>query len=99
MAEGRRFELLCPYGAAVFETAGLPIAHTLRMEHRVRVELTIDGFAIRRLADWLPVRRLGGGPEIRTLKYRVWSPALSQSSLSPVKMVRPAGFEPALNRF
>jgi hypothetical protein len=31
MAEGRRFELLCPCGAAVFGTAGLPIAHTLRV--------------------------------------------------------------------
>ena len=31
LAEGRRFELLCPCGAAVFGTAGLPIAHTLRM--------------------------------------------------------------------
>ncbi len=31
VAEGRRFELLCPCGAAVFGTAGLPIAHTLHM--------------------------------------------------------------------
>ena len=31
LAEGRRFELLCPCGAAVFGTAGLPIGHTLRI--------------------------------------------------------------------
>ena len=31
LAEGRRLELLCPCGAAVFGTAGLPIAHTLRV--------------------------------------------------------------------
>jgi hypothetical protein len=43
MAEERRFELLCPEGAAVFETAGLPIAHLLRMESRLGVEPSRSG--------------------------------------------------------
>jgi hypothetical protein len=88
----------CPFGAAVFGTAGLPIAHTLRMERRPGLEPGKTGFAIPRL-DHFGIRRklFGGGPEIRTLRYRVWNPVLSQSSLSPV--VRLAGFEPALYRF
>ena len=42
-AEERRFELLCPEGAAVFETAGLPIAHLLPMESRLGVEPSRSG--------------------------------------------------------
>ena len=43
MAEERRFELLCPEGAAVFETAGLPIAHLLRLESRLGIEPSRSG--------------------------------------------------------
>src|SRR6266568_370066 len=68
------------------------------LERRPGLEPGKTGFAIPRL-DHFGIRRklFGRGPEIRTLQYRVWSPALSQSSLSPV--VRLAGFEPALYRF
>ena len=42
----------------------------------------------------LAVREVGGGPENRTLQCRVWSPALSQSSLSPVLV--PSGGAPGI---
>jgi hypothetical protein len=48
LAEGRRFELLCPAGAAVFGTAGLPFAHPFRVDYRARLELAKICFADRR---------------------------------------------------
>lgn len=51
MAEERRFELLCPEGAAVFETAGLPIAHLLRSGLPGGSRTRQSDFADRPLAD------------------------------------------------
>lgn len=95
MAEGRRFELLCPLGAAVFGTAGLPIAHPFRVERRVRIELTTAGL---RPAAWpIGFRRLAGDPgfEPGTSGFGV---RRSPDRACP-PLVRLAGFEPALDRF
>ncbi len=40
-----------PYGAPVFGTGGLPSARTFLMEHRVRIELTMNSFAGCRFAN------------------------------------------------
>ena len=66
----------------------------LSVDRRPRLELgkTWGSHALRPLQH----PAVGRGPEIRTRQWRVWSPPLSPSSLSPV--VRLAGFEPAIHR-
>lgn len=69
------------------------------LEGRGRIELPMIRSAVERLTVLATgPENFGGGPEIRTLQYRVWNPVLSQSSLSPVVRLlgfEPAGFEPA----
>src|ERR1017187_8981275 len=59
--------------------AGHSAAPSIELGGPPRSRTAHSRFAGDRLADWLATH--GGEPENRTLKYRVWSPVLSQSSL------------------
>jgi len=114
LAERRRFELLCPFGAAVFRTAGLPFAHPLRwwletelnglssfsdslchptrsiqplsknLEHRLRLELSKSGFAIRRL-DRFGIRCFGTRGGHRTPMHEAPVPKTGVSANSTTR--------------
>ena len=111
LAERAGLEPARPEGPSRFERAAARPNLGLPFRWRTASELNrvLPGCSrcARRL---LAVRKVGGGPENRTLQYRVWSPVLSQSSLSPVLVpsacskclflvVALLGVEPRLNGF
>jgi hypothetical protein len=57
MVAKERVELSCPK-ASVSKTDAYPGSATWPLENTVGIEPTMDGFAIRRLTDWLGVQKL-----------------------------------------